>query len=105
MGEPVKPITARKCIMIIAGEASGDLHGAKLVEAMRAQDPSLFFCGVGGQALQAAGVRILVAGIIAFGGGHHRSVLKNGFSFKGCLPGQKTAQESKTRPADHHRFP
>ena len=46
--------------MIIAGEASGDLHGAKLVEAMLSQDPTLFFCGVGGQALQAAGVRILV---------------------------------------------
>ena len=46
--------------MIIAGEASGDLHGAKLVEAMLARDPSLFFCGVGGRALQAAGVRILV---------------------------------------------
>jgi len=49
-----------KCIMIIAGEASGDLHGAKLVQAMLARDPSLFICGVGGRALRAAGVRILV---------------------------------------------
>jgi lipid-A-disaccharide synthase len=46
--------------MIIAGEASGDLHGAKLVEAMLARDPSLFICGVGGRALRKAGVRILV---------------------------------------------
>lgn len=46
--------------MIIAGEASGDLHGAKLVAAMRARDPSLFICGVGGHALRQAGVRILV---------------------------------------------
>ena len=46
--------------MIIAGEASGDLHGAKLVEAMRAKNSSLFFCGIGGNALKAAGVRILV---------------------------------------------
>jgi lipid-A-disaccharide synthase len=46
--------------MIIAGEASGDLHGAKLVQAMLERDPSLFFCGVGGRALQGAGVRILV---------------------------------------------
>jgi len=46
--------------MIIAGEASGDLHGAKLVEAMLERDPSLFFCGVGGRALREAGVRILV---------------------------------------------
>jgi len=49
-----------KCIMIIAGEASGDLHGAKLVEALLARDPSLFICGVGGRALRKAGVRILV---------------------------------------------
>jgi len=46
--------------MIIAGEASGDLHGAKLVEAMLSRDPSLFVCGVGGRALRRAGVRILV---------------------------------------------
>ena len=50
----------QKCIMIIAGEASGDFHGAKLVEAMRARNRSLFFCGIGGNALKAAGVRILV---------------------------------------------
>ena len=49
-----------KRVMIIAGEASGDLHGAKLVRAMLARDPSLFFCGVGGRALRDAGVRILV---------------------------------------------
>ena len=46
--------------MIIAGEASGDFHGAKLVEAMRARNNSLFFCGIGGNALKTAGVRILV---------------------------------------------
>ncbi len=46
--------------MIIAGEASGDLHGARLVEALRQKEPDLFFFGIGGQALQAAGVRILV---------------------------------------------
>jgi lipid-A-disaccharide synthase len=46
--------------MIIAGEASGDLHGAKLVRAMRKKNNSLFFCGIGGQSLKDAGVRILV---------------------------------------------
>jgi len=56
----VEQIPERKCVMVIAGEASGDLHGARLVAAMRSLDPSLFFCGVGGQALRAAGVRILV---------------------------------------------
>ena len=50
----------RKCVMIIAGEASGDSHGAKLVRAMNSNSKDLFFCGIGGPAMQAAGVRILV---------------------------------------------
>ena len=49
-----------KCIMIIAGEASGDLHGSKLVLAMREKNGHLFFCGIGGQALRDAGVKIIV---------------------------------------------
>ena len=46
--------------MIVAGEASGDMHGAKLVEAMQALDPELFFCGIGGEALRSAGVELHV---------------------------------------------
>lgn len=44
----------------MAGEASGDQHGAKLVEAMQKKHPGLFFCGMGGTALRQAGVRIVV---------------------------------------------
>jgi len=50
----------QKCVMIIAGEASGDLHGSKLVRAMREKNSDLFFCGIGGQALRGAGVKIIV---------------------------------------------
>lgn len=46
--------------MIIAGEASGDQHGAHLVKALQARDPDIFFCGIGGRALKEAGVRIIV---------------------------------------------
>ena len=46
--------------MIIAGEASGDIHGARLVKAMHDADKNLDFFGVGGQALQKAGVHIRV---------------------------------------------
>jgi lipid-A-disaccharide synthase len=46
-------------VMIVAGEASGDLHGANLVRAMQAQEPDLRFCGMGGQALREAGVELL----------------------------------------------
>ena len=48
------------CVTILAGEASGDQHGAKLVSAMQKKAPSLFFCGMGGDALRRAGVRIVV---------------------------------------------
>jgi lipid-A-disaccharide synthase len=54
------PVRDQKCVMIIAGEVSGDSHGAKLVDAMRERNKSLFFCGIGGNALKKAGVRILV---------------------------------------------
>jgi len=48
-----------KRVFIIAGEASGDAHGANLVKAMTAADPSLAFRGVGGRELREAGVELL----------------------------------------------
>ena len=48
-----------RCAMIVAGEASGDLHGARLVRSMRQRDERLFFCGIGGKSMAAEGVRIL----------------------------------------------
>jgi lipid-A-disaccharide synthase len=46
-------------IMIIAGEASGDLHGGKLVQALRAKDPLVKIFGVGGDHMQAGGMELL----------------------------------------------
>lgn len=48
-----------KEIMIVAGEASGDMHGAALVAAMKALDPELHFSGVGDKALAVQGVDLL----------------------------------------------
>jgi lipid-A-disaccharide synthase len=48
-----------KRVLVVAGEASGDLHGANLVKAIRAVDPSITFWGVGGRHMGAAGVRLL----------------------------------------------
>jgi len=45
--------------MIIAGEASGDMHGANLVREMRQIHPSLTFYGIGGRSLQEAGVELM----------------------------------------------
>ncbi len=47
-------------VLLIAGEASGDLHGAALVEALRHDDPGIEVSGVGGSRLRAAGMHILV---------------------------------------------
>ena len=42
---------------LIAGEASGDLHGSKLIESLRAEDPDAEFCFRGGDFMaSAAGV-------------------------------------------------
>ena len=45
--------------MIVSGEPSGDMHGARLVRAMLERAPELRFCGMGGAELRAAGVEIL----------------------------------------------
>jgi len=52
--------SGQACVMIVAGEASGDQHGAKLVAEMRRSNPAIFYCGIGGKAMASAGVRILV---------------------------------------------
>jgi lipid-A-disaccharide synthase len=49
-----------RLIMLSAGEASGDLHGATMCRALRALDPSLRLMGMGGPRMAAAGVEILV---------------------------------------------
>ncbi|HLO24722.1 MAG TPA: lipid-A-disaccharide synthase [Geobacteraceae bacterium] len=46
--------------MIVAGEASGDLHGAGLVREAKRLDPGLFFFGIGGRRMREAGVETLV---------------------------------------------
>ncbi len=49
-------------VLIVTGEASGDLHGANLLLAARKCDPSLNFFGVGGPRMAAAGCDILIPG-------------------------------------------
>lgn len=46
-------------ILIVTGEASGDLHGANLAKALRAKDPQVSLAGIGGAAMEAAGVRLI----------------------------------------------
>lgn len=54
---PAAPMSEE--IMIVAGEASGDMHGANLIRALREREPALRFFGMGGPELARAGVELL----------------------------------------------
>ena len=47
-------------MLIVAGEASADIHGANLVRAVRRLDPGVAFQGIGGPRMAEAGVDILI---------------------------------------------
>jgi lipid-A-disaccharide synthase len=46
--------------MMVAGEASGDLHGARLAACLRRLEPRLTVSGMGGHRMRSAGVEVLV---------------------------------------------
>jgi lipid-A-disaccharide synthase len=71
---------------LIAGERSGDLHASNLVEALKQQDPSGSFRGIGGNYMLQSGVELYadyrdmaVMGIV--------DVLKNLLKFRALLKG------------------
>lgn len=47
-------------VLLVAGEASGDVHGADLVQAIKKQAPTVEVFGVGGPTLREAGMHTLV---------------------------------------------
>ncbi len=49
---------SQKHFLIVAGEASGDVHAAHLVDELKKIDRTLTFSGVGGPRLQASGVAL-----------------------------------------------
>lgn len=64
MSEPATRATGRAArsplVLLVAGEASGDLRGAELVGELRKLRPDVRVTGVGGDHLRAAGMDVLV---------------------------------------------
>lgn len=80
------PATIERRAMVVAGEASGDLHGANMIRAAKALDPGLSFFGVGGSRMAQAGCDIIwpaeeleVMGLVDVVG--HLPVLRRAFKF------------------------
>lgn len=84
-------------VMISAGEASGDMHGANLVKALKQQAPEITFSGMGGRELEAAGVEVLfdAAKIAVVGAFEVLSHLKDIIAARRTL----VQEMQRTRPA------
>lgn len=48
-----------KKLFVLAGEASGDLHGAGVLKSLKSFEPSLDVFGIGGKHIEAVGARLL----------------------------------------------
>ncbi len=59
-------------LLVVAGEASGDLHGARLLAELRRSEPALQAFGLGGDELQAAGLDLVARQRGDLGGGPRR---------------------------------
>lgn len=53
------PVAGPPDLLVIAGEHSGDEHAARCVRALRARQPGLRICALGGPGLAAAGAQLL----------------------------------------------
>jgi lipid-A-disaccharide synthase len=52
-------MTSGRRVVIVAGEASGDQHAARLIRELAALEPGLMVSGIGGPALERAGAELL----------------------------------------------
>lgn len=57
---PQENTTSRKNIVIVAGEASGDLHASHLINELKILDPSISISGMGGTKMKSAGADVFI---------------------------------------------
>ncbi len=77
-------------VLIVAGEASGDMHAAHLVRRVHAKNPAVAFSGIGGPRMREAGVDIRIdAGRLAVVG--LVEVLRHWPDIKAALRSMRTA--------------
>jgi lipid-A-disaccharide synthase len=53
-------MSGRPVVLMLAGEASGDIHGARVATALRRRWPDATLLGLGGERMEDVGVRLLV---------------------------------------------
>jgi lipid-A-disaccharide synthase len=82
-------------VLIVAGEASGDLHGGTLARALATLAPNLTMAGMGGARMAAAGVRILY--------GIDRAAVVGGTEVLGRLPALVRVFRDLARRLRDHR--
>lgn len=51
----------KRKFFILSGEASGDIHAARLMSAMKAIDPNIEFIGIGGMKMEKEGLKSIVS--------------------------------------------
>ncbi len=92
-------------IMIIAGESSGELYGALLAKALKAQSPDLHLIGIGGERMREAGVELVSSISDAFGLleaiGSYRKIRT---SFRNAVEALKAFRPDVLIPIDYPDF-
>ena len=92
-------------IMLVVGEASGDMHGASLVKALLKRDPNLTFFGVAGDQLQRTSFETLftVSKLTGMGLLELAGNIKNIIAAYRLCAGR--CGRTQTEPSHPHRLP
>ena len=92
-------------LLISAGEASGDLHGARLLKELQSRRPGLTAFGMGGARLAEAGLDTVVRSESALGRRHLRGRREAARAARRPAPARAGGPVAQARGRGRHRFP